>query len=46
MPKVFNFLKYAYPRGVKCLFTNINKQWNNFLVLKLVNFLGKYKLYG
>ena len=37
MPKVshcniFCFLRYAHPKYVKCLFTNIHKQWN---VLKI-----------
>ena len=51
MPKVSNyntfcFLRYAHPRYVKCLFTNIRKQWNtlkiSLIFKKNANFAGKY----
>ena len=49
MPKVlhyntFYFLRYAHPRCVKCLFTNIHKQWNTLKSLifkKNTKFTGK-----
>ena len=40
MPKVshyntFNFLRNVHPRCVKCLFTNIRKQWNTLKISPL-----------
>ena len=51
MPKtshynIFYILRYAHVRYVKCLFTNIQKQWNvlkiNSLFKKFANFTGKF----
>ena len=50
MPKIpqyntLQFLRYAHPRCVKCLFANIRKQWNtlkiSLIFKKNTNFMGK-----